>query len=556
MQAPVMNVHRSSIIAFGLLVLSEYVAFGDGNSQVEAQVAQPTTEHRGEHKLGDPTESRDERQDEGKARADKQQDTSQIGSSAPPSPAMPPASDALSRPPLKTSDLRDSVCLMIETAARAHDLPPEFFARVLWQESRFRPDTVGTRRRNGESAKGIAQFMPGTAAEKGLLDPFDPVQALPKAAQFLRELKDQFGNLGLAAAAYNAGSSRVRGWLAGARMLSVETRKYVAAVTGIPAEEWAKAGARKAAVKTSPNCGELMALLQQSAPPQGLGLSPAEEPVKSRSVELAKNDPIAAPVDPAPQHRAPLSRGDMGNQQASPQGSGLSSNGERSNLHNAQLAKNNPVASVVTPQQEASHSRGDMKEAASPQGLPPSSLDAPAKSNAQVVKNDPIAAQVDSSPNPEANGPGRFEANPPDSPKTIPDLGGTSAMRMCQTIEDATNAFALRPSAREPVPCPTSAQGLPKQPPRSGFAPEKHEFAWVVQLIGSGSEAVARAEYQEMQKRYAPLLAAYQPIVLRTPLGTAASWYRVRLGATSRESAERLCAELRASGGSCLVQRN
>src|SRR5215475_5001378 len=128
MQAPVMNVHRSSIIAFGLLVLSEYVAFGDGNSQVEAQVAQPT-EHRGEHKLGDPTESRDERQDEGKARADKQQDTSQIGSNAPPSPAMPPASDALSRPPLQTSDLGDSVCLMIETAARAHDLPPEFFAR-------------------------------------------------------------------------------------------------------------------------------------------------------------------------------------------------------------------------------------------------------------------------------------------------------------------------------------------------------------------------------------------------------------------------------------------
>ena len=178
------------------------------------------------------------------------------------------------------------------------------------------------------------------------------------------------------------------------------------------------------------------------------------------------------------------------------------------------------------------------------------------KMNAQVVKNDPIAAQVDSSPNPEANGPGRFEANPPDSPKTIPDLGGTSAMRMCQTIEDATNAFALRPSAREPVPCPTSAQGLPKQPPRSGFAPEKHEFAWVVQLIGSGSEAVARAEYQDMQKKYGPLLAAYEPIVLRTPLGTTASWYRVRLGATSRESAERLCAELRASGGSCLVQRN
>jgi soluble lytic murein transglycosylase-like protein len=63
--------------------------------------------------------------------------------------------------------------------------------------------------------------MPTTAAERGLLDPFDPVQALPKAAQFLRELKDQFGNLGLAAAAYNAGPARVRGWLAGARSLSL-----------------------------------------------------------------------------------------------------------------------------------------------------------------------------------------------------------------------------------------------------------------------------------------------------------------------------------------------
>jgi hypothetical protein len=34
--------------------------------------------------------------------------------------------------------------------------------------------------------------MPGTASERGLLDPFDPVQALPKAAEFLNELRNQF----------------------------------------------------------------------------------------------------------------------------------------------------------------------------------------------------------------------------------------------------------------------------------------------------------------------------------------------------------------------------
>jgi hypothetical protein len=549
-----MKVHRASIMAFGLLVLSEYVAFRDGNNQVEAQVAQPA-EHRGEHKLGDPTEIRDDRQDEGNASADKQQDTSQIGSSPPLSRVMSPTSGVPSRPHLQRSDLRDSVCLMIETAARAHDLPPEFLARVIWQESRFRPDTVGPRRRHGQSAQGIAQFMPSTAVEKGLLDPFDPMQALPKAAQFLRELKDQFGNLGLAAAAYNAGSSRVRAWLAGMRGLPDETRKYVAAVTGVPADQWAKADARKADAKRGPNCADLMALLQQSPPPQELGKSPAEETVKSRSVEIAKNDLLAAPAGPVredlvePQHKAALSR-------ASPQASELSLNKERSNLHNAQLAKNNPVENVVTLQQEALHSRGDMKQAASPRGPSSSPLDAPGKSIAQIAKNDPMAAQADLSPSSETNGPGRFEANSADGSKTIPDLESESAMRMCQTLEDATDRFSPGPSAREPVRCPTIAKGFPKQPPRSAFAVEKHEFAWVVQLIGSGSEAGARAEYQDMQKKYGPLLAAYEPIVLRTPLGTTASWYRVRLGATSRESAERVCAELSALGVRCLVQRN
>ena len=86
--------------------------------------------------------------------------------------------------------------------------------------------------------------------------------------------------------------------------------------------------------------------------------------------------------------------------------------------------------------------------------------------------------------------------------------------------------------------------------------PAQQEFAWGVQLIGSGSEAAARAAYQEMQKKYALLLAAHPPLVLRTSLGKASSWYRVRVGTATRASAEALCAKLRASGGSCLVQRN
>ncbi|MEA2963943.1 MAG: hypothetical protein QOI46_4041, partial [Alphaproteobacteria bacterium] len=104
----------------------------------------------------------------------------------------------------RDTDTREAMCLMIESAAKSQDLPLEFFARVIWQESRFQADAIGPMTRRGQRAQGIAQFMPGTASERRLLDPFDPVQALPKSAEFLNELRGQFGNLGLAAAAYNA----------------------------------------------------------------------------------------------------------------------------------------------------------------------------------------------------------------------------------------------------------------------------------------------------------------------------------------------------------------
>src|ERR1700716_1079057 len=142
----------------------------------------------------------------------------------------------------RETDTREAMCLMIEAAAKANDLPLEFFARVIWQESRFQSAAVGPVTRNGHRGQGIPQFMPGTANERRLLDPFDPVQALPKSAEFLSELRNQFGNLGLAAAAYNAGPRRVQEWLAGTGPMPQETLNYVVAITGISVDAWAAAG--------------------------------------------------------------------------------------------------------------------------------------------------------------------------------------------------------------------------------------------------------------------------------------------------------------------------
>src|SRR5947207_8112287 len=167
---------------------------------------------------------------------------------------------------VRDTDTREAMCLMIESAARANGLPLEFFARVIWQESRFQSDAVGPVTRSGQGAQVIPQFMPGTARERRLLDPFDPVQALPKSAEFLSELREQFGNLGLAAAAYNAGPRRVQEWLAGTGPMPQETRNYVSAITGSTVEEWAAAGKSGKIPErtTTSSCRELMALLKRA----------------------------------------------------------------------------------------------------------------------------------------------------------------------------------------------------------------------------------------------------------------------------------------------------
>jgi hypothetical protein len=144
---------------------------------------------------------------------------------------QPAASSSAPHPPTA-----DDICSAVEQDAAENELPVEFFARVIWQESRFNAQAVSKK-----GARGIAQFMPATADWRGLVDPFDPIEALKNSASYLHDLKAQFGNLGLAAAGYNAGPARVSAWLTGRRALPAETRNYVAIITGWTADEWASA---------------------------------------------------------------------------------------------------------------------------------------------------------------------------------------------------------------------------------------------------------------------------------------------------------------------------
>ncbi|ALK09933.1 lytic transglycosylase domain-containing protein [Blastochloris viridis] len=171
-----------------------------------------------------------------------------------------------------------AVCRLIEAAARTHAVPVGFFARLIWKESTFRADAV-----SHKGAQGIAQFMPGTAAERGLADPFDPETALPAAARLIADHARRFGNLGLAAAAYNAGPARVDAFLAGRSRLPAETRGYILAITGRSADDWAAAGARGGEPPASAEepCLTVVASLRRGRP------GPAAAPDAGFAAELS-----------------------------------------------------------------------------------------------------------------------------------------------------------------------------------------------------------------------------------------------------------------------------
>jgi len=151
-----------------------------------------------------------------------------------------------------------------------------------------------------KGALGIAQFMPEVALETGLDNPFDPMQALPASARLLHMLRDQFGNLGLVAAAYNAGARRVMQWLERRRSLPRETRGYVLHVTGRSVQEWRKTPpdddalrlVRRMPCRDLPAFAQLEedaqlqeAQLQRTQIPQ----APAPQPVEARPAEKPRD---------------------------------------------------------------------------------------------------------------------------------------------------------------------------------------------------------------------------------------------------------------------------
>jgi hypothetical protein len=78
---------------------------------------------------------------------------------------------------------------------------------------------------------------------------------------------------------------------------------------------------------------------------------------------------------------------------------------------------------------------------------------------------------------------------------------------------------------------------------------------WGVQLSGNFSKEIALASFARARQAYSAVLGEVRPMVIGTRMLSRGlrTFYRVRVPASTRDAANRICDRIRAVGGSCIV---
>ncbi|HKD82705.1 MAG TPA: lytic transglycosylase domain-containing protein [Candidatus Angelobacter sp.] len=169
---------------------------------------------------------------------------------------------------------------LVREASSRNRLDPDFVSSVIKAESDFKVRAVSKK-----GAQGLMQLMPGTAAQLGVTDPFDPRANVEAGTAHLSALLDQYHDDPIKAlAAYNAGAHRVKQY--NGVPPYAETRAYICRIVR---DFNAKKRAQKKGV-AAPNTK--VAAKPASAPAKTVNSKP---PGKSKPQQAG----FAKPVNPA-----------------------------------------------------------------------------------------------------------------------------------------------------------------------------------------------------------------------------------------------------------------
>ena len=127
---------------------------------------------------------------------------------------------------------------LIEEHSALNDVSADLVRAVIQAESAFNP-----RAKSPKGAMGLMQLMPGTAADFGVSDPYNPAENVRAGVKYLKQLLDKYsGKVELALAAYNAGAGAVKKY-GGTVPPYRETRDYVAKIQGATSDATGTTGA-------------------------------------------------------------------------------------------------------------------------------------------------------------------------------------------------------------------------------------------------------------------------------------------------------------------------
>ena len=121
------------------------------------------------------------------------------------------------------------------------------------------------------------------------------------------------------------------------------------------------------------------------------------------------------------------------------------------------------------------------------------------------------------------------------------------------TTEAPAPAARPRPGAPQPAPlnkppANETASAAPMTTASGGYA---------VQVSSHHSEEEAQSSFRALQAKYPDLLGGREPIIRRADLGAKGIYFRAMAGPfASADQANELCSNLKAAGGSCIVQKN
>jgi soluble lytic murein transglycosylase-like protein len=169
---------------------------------------------------------------------------------------------------------------VVREASTRNGLDPDFVNSVIKAESNFK-----TRAVSRKGAQGLMQLMPGTAAQLGITDPFDPKANVEAGTAHLNSLLNQYHDDPIKAlAAYNAGAHRVKQYNGVPPYR--ETRAYISQIVR---DFNAK---KRAQMKSSGAANAKAAAKPAQAPSKTVNSTPAKKSKPQQAV-------VAKPASPA-----------------------------------------------------------------------------------------------------------------------------------------------------------------------------------------------------------------------------------------------------------------